>query len=88
MGNVSSDNFSLLTGISDAKKKSIPCGTRIMVISGFRNNRGQKSADLVISEPRKSSSSILSELGLFDFWILIIPRTKNYMSPLPTLYLV
>ena len=49
-------------------------GPEIIVISGFRNNRGQKSADLVISELRNNSSSILSELGLFDVWIL--PRTK------------
>ena len=57
-----------------------------MVISGFRNNRGQKPADLVISEPRNNSSSNLSELGLFDYRIL--PRTKYHMSPLPILYLV
>ena len=54
-------------------------GPEIIVISGFRNNRGQKSADLVISGPRNNSSSNLSELGLFDFWIL--PRTKYHMSP-------
>ena len=63
-------------------------GPEIFVISGFRNNRGQKSADLVIYEPRNNSSSNLSELGLFDFWILLIPRTKYHMSPVPTLYLV
>ena len=45
-------------------------GPEIIVISGFRNNRGQKSGDLVISEPRNYSPSNLSELGLFDFWIL------------------
>ena len=45
-------------------------GPEIIVISGFRKNRGQKSADLVISEPRNNSSSNLLELGLFDFWIL------------------
>ena len=61
-------------------------GPEIIVISGFRNNRGQKSADLVISEPRNNSSSNLSELGLFDFWIL--PRAKYHMSPLLILYLV
>ena len=36
---------------------------------GFNLN----SADLVNSEPENNSSSNLSELGLFDFWIL--PRT-------------
>lgn len=61
-------------------------GLEIIVISGFRNNRGQKSAGLVISEPRNNSSSNLSELGIFDFCIL--PRTKYHMSPVPTLYLV
>ena len=60
-------------------------GPEIIVISGFRNNRGQKSADLVISEPRNNSSSNLSELGLLDFWIL--PCTKYHMSPLLILYL-
>ena len=59
-------------------------GPEINVISGFRNNRGEKSADLVISEPKNDSCSILSELGLLDFWIL--PRTKYHMSHLPTLY--
>ena len=49
-------------------------GPEIIVISGFRNKRGQKSAYLVIYEPRNNSSSNLSELGLFDYWIL--PRTK------------
>ena len=47
-------------------------GPEIIVISGFRDNRGQKSADLVISQPRNNSSSNLSELGLFDFWILVV----------------
>ena len=61
-------------------------GPEIIVISGFRNIRGQKSVDLVISEPRNNSSSKLSELGLVDFWTL--PLTKYHMSPLPTLYLV
>ena len=63
-------------------------GPEIIVISGFRNNRGQKSADSVISEPRNNSSSNLSELGLLEF--CIIPRTKYlkkyHMSPLPILY--
>ena len=58
----------------------------IAIFGLLRNNRGQKSADLVISEPKNNSSSNLSELGLFDFWIL--PRTKYHMPPLPTLYLV
>ena len=58
-------------------------GPEIIVISGFRKNRRQKSADLVISEPRNNSSSNLSELRLFDFWILL-PRTKYHMSPLPS----
>ena len=62
-------------------------GPEIVVISGLRNYRGQKSEDLVISEPRNSSSSILSELGLIDFWILA--RIKDHMSrPVPTLNLV
>ena len=61
-------------------------GPEIIVISGFRNNRGQDSANLMISELRNNSSSNLSELGLFDSWIL--PRTKYHMSPLPILYLV
>ena len=80
--------FLSLTEISDAKNKNHPqWDQKIIVISLFRNNRGQKSADLVISEPRNnSSSSDLSELGLFDHWIL--PRTKYHMSPLPILYLV
>ena len=47
-------------------------GPEIIVTSGFRNNGGQKSEDLVISEPRNNSSSNLSELGLFDFWILVV----------------
>ena len=42
-------------------------GPEIIIISGFSNNLGQKSADVVISEPRNNSSSNLSELGLFDF---------------------
>ena len=58
----------------------------IIVISGFRNNRSQKSADLVIFGPRNDSSSNLSELGLFDFWIL--PRTKYHMSHVTTDYSV
>ena len=41
-------------------------GPEIIVILGFRNNRGQKSADLVISEPRNTSSCNLSELGFLD----------------------
>ena len=57
-----------------------------IIISGFKINRGLKSADLVISERRNNSSSNFSGLGLFDF--LILPRTKYHMSPLPTLYLV
>ena len=61
-------------------------GPEIIVISGFRNNQGQKSADLVISEPRNNSSSNLSELVLFYFWILT--RIKYRMSPLLILYLV
>ena len=61
-------------------------GPEIIFISGFRKNRGQKSADLVISEPRNNSFSNLSELGLFHFWIL--PRTKYRTSPVSTLYLV
>ena len=51
-------------------KKNINCGTR--------KNRGHESADLVISEPRNNTFSIVSELELFDFWIL--PRTKYHMS--------
>ena len=38
-------------------------GPEIIVISGFRTNRGQKSTDLVISDPEDNSSSILLELG-------------------------
>ena len=68
------------------KYKPSTMGPEIIVISGSKNNRGQISADLVISEPRNNSSSNLSELGLFDFWIL--PRTKHHMSPLLVLYLV
>ena len=61
-------------------------GPEIMVIPGFRNNRGQKSADLVISEPRNNSSSNLSELGILDLWIL--PCIKYHMSQLPIQCLV
>ena len=55
-------------------------GQKSIVISGFRN-RGQKSVDLVISGPRNNSASNLSELGSFDFWILL--RTTYHMSPQP-----
>ena len=41
---------------------------------------------LVISNPKNNSSCNLSELRLFDVWIL--PRTKYHMSPLPIMYLV
>ena len=68
------------------KLKPSTMGPEIIVVSWFRNNRGQKSADLVISEPRNNSTSNLSELRLFDFWIL--PRTMYHMSPLPIMYLV
>ena len=61
-------------------------GPKFIVITGCRNNRGQKSADLVISEPKNNSSTNVSELGLFDLWIL--PRSKYHMAPLPVLYLV
>ena len=71
MGIILSEYFSL-QGSPTPKIKTIHYGTRnhrYFVTSGFSNNRGQKSADLVISEPRNNSSSNLSELGLFDFWI-------------------
>ena len=53
MENSFSDNFSLLQECLTPKIINIHCGTRahryFVIISGFRNNRGQKSADLVIS---------------------------------------
>ena len=84
MESIFSDSFN--RDLRRQKYKPSTIGPEIIVISGFRNNRGQKSADLVILEPRNNSSSNLSELGLFDFRIL--PRTKYHMSPLPILYLV
>ena len=52
-------------------------GPEIIVISGFRNNRGQKSADLVVSEPRNNSSSNLSELGLLTFGYYLVRKKKK-----------
>ena len=49
MGNIFSDYY---RDLRRQKKKPSTMGPEIIVISGFRNNGGQKSADLVISEPR------------------------------------
>ena len=86
MGNTFSDYVSLQRESPTPKKTPSTTGPEIIDISGFRYNLGHKSADLTISEPRNNSYFNLSELGLFDFWIL--PRTKYHISPLPVLYLV
>ena len=62
-------------------------GPEIIVISVFRNNRGQKSADLVISEPRNNSSSNLSELRLFfTFGYYLVPSITCHHCLLCTWY--
>ena len=89
MGSIFSDNLSLQQGSPTPKVRYHPLivGPEIIVISGFRNKiEARKSADLVISEPRNNSSSILSEQGVFGFWEL--PRTKYHISTMPTLHLV
>ena len=58
-----------------------PAHDKPRLFLGSEYNRGQKSAGLVISDPRDNISSNLSELGLFDFWIS--PPTKYHISPLP-----
>ena len=48
-------------------------GPEIIVISGFRNNRGQKSADLVISLSPEITALPTSELGLFEYGYYLVP---------------
>ena len=57
-------------------------GPEIIVISGFRNNnRGQKSADLVISEPRNNSSFFQPlRTGIF----LLLDTTSHQVSHVTT----
>ena len=65
------------TGIpDDAKKKSVDNGSSIhRYFSVFRNNRGHKSADLVISEPGTNTSLFQSlTTGMFfllDYYLVL-----------------
>ena len=63
-------------------------GPKIIVISGFRNNRGQKSADSVISEPRNTalpSSQNWDDLT-FGYYEYLVPRISCHHCLLCTWY--
>ena len=75
------------TGISDAKNKNHPLwDQKSSLFLGSEIVEARNQRIWWFLSPEITALSNLSELKLFDFWIL--PRTKYHMSPLPILYLV
>ena len=66
MGKIFSDFYFSDRDLRRQKKEHPTVGPEIIAISGFRNNRGQKPADLVISEPRNSEVAALSTSQNWD----------------------